>query len=204
MKGLIIKDLLNLKRQTKVYFVFILCYGLLSLTQGDSTFASGMITVLLAMLPITALSLDERAKWDKLGLSMPISRKDMVMSKYILGLALGSLAFIFTFVTGILMNSGPLWDVFGFAIITYSIGMIMLSVILPIMFKFGVEKGRLYMMVAFFSPTILLATFASIIPNKPNEALLNSIVYSIPFVAIVVLLISMYISVSIYQKKEIS
>jgi ABC-type transport system involved in multi-copper enzyme maturation permease subunit len=88
MKGLLLKDLVNLKQQTKIYFIIIAVWLAIALTSKDGSFLGGMICVLSVMLPITTLSYDEKAKWDKYVLSMPIMRKQVVISKYILALAL--------------------------------------------------------------------------------------------------------------------
>lgn len=41
--------------------------------------------LLLAMLPISALGYDERCKWERYALSMPLQKKDLFFSKLLLG-----------------------------------------------------------------------------------------------------------------------
>ena len=51
----------------------------------------------VAMLPISALGYDERCKWERYALSMPLRKKDLFFSKLLLGvLAIASGAAIQT------------------------------------------------------------------------------------------------------------
>jgi ABC-type transport system involved in multi-copper enzyme maturation permease subunit len=86
MKGLILKDLFNLKTQFRFYLFFILIFALMSFTGMDMNTLGGVIALVCAMLPITALGLDEKNNWDKYALTLPVVRKDLVLSKYTLGL----------------------------------------------------------------------------------------------------------------------
>lgn len=105
MKGLILKDLLNLKAQYKVFVVMILFFVVFAL-MGDSHDTLGVIlTMITIMLPITALAYDERSQWDKYALTMPVSRRDLVLSKYLLGLLLAGASLIVNIAFQIL--SGP-------------------------------------------------------------------------------------------------
>lgn len=53
---------------------------------SKNNFMGAMIMVMCAILPTTFMSYDEKAKWDKYALSMPLSRDDMVISKYIISI----------------------------------------------------------------------------------------------------------------------
>ena len=97
----------------------------------------------LAMLPISALGYDERCKWERYALSMPLQKKDLFFSKLLLGvLAIAFGAAIQTagaLLTGktALLNSIPL----------SSLGaLIYLCTSLPLMFHLGLEKGRIFLM----------------------------------------------------------
>ena len=77
MKGLIIKDILNLKNYMKqliLVLIFFIAYGIFL---KNGTFVGTMITLMLSMQVITTMSYDEYAKWDKYALTMNINRKDI-------------------------------------------------------------------------------------------------------------------------------
>ena len=83
MKGLLIKDILNMKnymKQLVLVLIFFIAYGIFL---KNGTFVGTMITLMLSMQVITTMSYDEYAKWDKYALTMNINRKDIIISKYI-------------------------------------------------------------------------------------------------------------------------
>ena len=78
MKGLLIKDILNMKNYMKqliLLLIFFMAYGVFL---KNGTFVGSMITLMLSMQVITTMSYDEYAKWDKYALTMNINRKDVV------------------------------------------------------------------------------------------------------------------------------
>lgn len=203
MKGLLLKDLLNLKKQAKIYlflFGFYLAFGIIA---KDASFFSGVIMILCAMLPITALSYDERAKWDKYALTMPISRKHMVLSKY----ALGILFTVFGFIILLLVNSFvemSFKETIGTSLIIFGGSIFFISLIMPILFKFGVEKGRMLMMLVLFLPAaiiILIGNFSSKLPTI-SPKFLEIAMYVSPIIILMLLALSIILSLRIYQKKE--
>ena len=202
MKGLIIKDFLNLKRQAKIIGVIVVFYFLLSMTSKDSNMFGTMILFLFAMMPVTAISYDERANWDKYGLTMPVSRADMIISKYILGLILSTLVLILNFIVQLLlgtkMNTENIMSIFSI----FCLSIIFFSVLLPIMFKFGVEKGRTVMYLVLMIPTILILLLSNVIKAPPSDDIILKALYALPFITILVFLLSIFISVNIYKKKE--
>ena len=81
MKGLLLKDWYTLTRQLKFILAMLVFFSILP---GYSTVSFALVYA--AMLPITALAYDERSKWDELAAMMPYSVRELVLSKYILGL----------------------------------------------------------------------------------------------------------------------
>lgn len=204
MKGLLLKDLLNLKKQSKIYLALILFYLVFSIINNNASFFGGMVCILSAMLPITALSYDERAKWDKFALTMPVSRRDMVTSKYLLGflfaLAGSILLFLCNLFTKIELSENMITTA-----VFLGIGILILSILLPLLFKFGVEKGRIIMMPIFFIPAIIvmLLSKSGINLHPPGEKMIQLLSYTAPVVVIAIAILSIMISLKIYQKKEI-
>lgn len=94
MKGLILKDIYNLKKQYKVLLLLFVFYTGFSLFTGDAGFLTGVLSLMMVMLTITTLAYDERSKWEKYALTMPVSRTDLVLSKYLLGFLLSVATFI--------------------------------------------------------------------------------------------------------------
>ena len=64
MTGLMRKDLLVLRKQLRTYLIFLVIYGALSVAGLFPLAAvAAMIQILMVMLPISAFSFDEIARW---------------------------------------------------------------------------------------------------------------------------------------------
>ncbi len=201
MQGLIVKDLLNIKKQLMYYLVFIALYLVLAINAGMADFFGTMVSILCAMLPITALAYDERAKWDRYALAMPVSRRDIVWSKYLLGLMFCAGAFvvnvIFQFVAG---DGGP----FVKPVLYVAAGLFFLAVLLPLMFRFGVERGRILMILVAMLPAAAIGALPQISEDVFENMLSSLSMLSVLLVCALCFFVSIQISMRIYRKKEIS
>lgn len=202
MTGLILKDLLNLKKQAKTYLILVIFYLAIGITSKSSAMFSSMMAIVAAMMPITAMSYDERSKWDRYALTMPLSRKSMVVSKYILGLIFLIIAFLLSMLLNLFLNNILLEESILTNLTNISIGMMIMSIIFPIIFKFGVEKGRIYMMLVLFAPTVLILLASNLGFTMPSEATIKSLFYIWPIISVAIFIISILISLYIYRKKE--
>ena len=142
MKGLVWKDIYTLLKQAKFILLLMVLFACLP---GYSMSAFAIFYG--AMLPITALAYDERSKWDELAAMMPYSVKEIVGSKYVLGLLLvgsiSALSIAARIVIGII-KAAP-FDAEGIIsiLILACLSLVLLMVDLPLMFRLGVEKGRI-------------------------------------------------------------
>jgi ABC-type transport system involved in multi-copper enzyme maturation permease subunit len=207
MKALIIKDMLNLKGQYKMIFGILVFYAVLSLSSSDANFLFGMISIILTLLTITSISYDERSKWDKYALTMPISRQDIVISKYLLGLILALVALALNLVFVVLLSDLPVKESIATAFALFGISLLFLSFMLPALFKYGVEKGRFIMLLIFFVPTaiVIIASKLDII-EMISDIISNIPVFQLISVLIILLMIivaiSIMASIRIYKNKE--
>jgi len=202
MKGLILKDFMNLKRQYKVLLLMSVFFIVMSLTGDNSAMFSGVISILLVMLTITTTSYDEQSKWDRYALTMPVSRSDLVIGKYIMGLILSIAAFIVNVVFQIVTGSGTIQYVLTVSAALFGAGLFLLCIILPIMFRFGVEKGRLLMMLILFIPSGAIALLSKIGITIPDGAFIDQLPYYCVLLLLLVAAASVRISLMIYKKKE--
>ncbi|HBG4019799.1 TPA: ABC-2 transporter permease [Clostridioides difficile] len=212
MKGLILKDLLNLKGNIKFILLFIIMFGFMSsLGNGNVNNFIGVIIVLCTTMIVSTFSYDDLNKWDSYVLTMPINRNDIVLSKYLTMLIfsfIGVLVSLIVSVTiGYFKNTLILNETLLINALILSISVCFGSLILPLIYKFGTERARLLMILCFLVPTLALLVFKSILENISSpisiEIILNTLVYSLPFVAILLFVISYFISSKIYSKKEV-
>lgn len=205
MKGLLLKDLFALRKQGRVILVFSVFYFILGNTTGNLSMFGTMVIVLSAMLPITTMSYDEYHKWDRYALAMPISRKSVVLSKYFLGVICSLAATLIVTLGNIVISLIGETEIF--VQMLSSLGFIMVAIlfialVLPIMFKFGVEKGRIFMIMIAAVPTLIIMMLPKIGFQLPSEEALTILAYFSPLIVIGLLLLSIRISMGIYNRKE--
>ena len=148
MSALIQKDIFVMWKQMKLFLVLILIFSAI-----PNTFNNIFSTIYAAMMPYTAIAYDERSKWDQLAAMMPYSTRDIVVSKYVMGWLCTAAAALFAMAVQLLQTvlGSPLA---AFAPMDNLMGccasLCVLAITLPLMFRFGVEKGRLMMFLIIF------------------------------------------------------
>jgi len=203
MKALLLKDFYTLIKQIKIFIIMIIIFAAIP---GYSI--AGFAMVYAAMLPITALAYDERSKWNSLALMMPYSDESMVGSKYVLGYIAAATVALFSIAVQIVMslikNTPFEMEQVLSVILIACIATIIQAINLPLMFKFGVEKGRL----AFFALIVAVTCGVMVLGDRFLVSLSASYVNVVTaFVAtviftLVVNLISIAISIKTYKKRE--
>lgn len=181
MKGLLRKDYLVIMKQLKLCLLLIPVMALLG---GSSV---GAIAILMgAILPATSLAYDEQSKWNALAAMMPYRKRDLVLSKYLLGyVGLAGAALLFAVVQLILPLAGPEPLEERIFQLSYAVlsGLLFLALDLPILFRYGTQKGRIVY--------ILFIGFAvaggTIIQNISPEMHL-SVISPLPWLLVMVLL----------------
>lgn len=201
MGGLILKDLYGLKQQLKIYIIIAVVWLLIAVTTRDMSFFSGLVMMFTFLVPITSLAYDEKSRFDAYALTMPVKRSDIVLSKYLLSLICGAVcALAGFFVNVICMN-----DIFETAVVTLillCVGIFFSSIVLPLLFRFSVEKGRTIMMAVLLLPVILALLFSKFDVAIPENEFIKYSLLFVPVITAVVFFVSFQISKKIYEKKE--
>lgn len=139
IRGLLLKDIFELGAQCRVQLVLTGVYLLLPLfIKGIGLFASvGMM--LLAMMPVYALGYDERCRWERYALAMPVRKSDLFWSRFLLGVIAIALGAAVQALAALLTGRGELLSSLA---VTAPSAVVYLFITLPLMMKLGVEKGR--------------------------------------------------------------
>ena len=176
---------------------------------NPATFFEGFIVIMSVMMALTSFSYDSLAKWDSFGLSLPVTRKEAVAGKYILSLLLCLSGAILSFLmSSIILILKPV-EGFGMKEHLLSIfgvvGVIMLfySLVLPLIFKFGVEKSRFILLGVFAAPTAIVVSLSQLGIDLPSESEFLSALKLLPIFVVLAYGISYLLSVKIYTAKEI-
>lgn len=154
MKGLLIKDFKLLKGQKQFFGAIILMMIIFLTMNTNFSFLINYIAIMTGVLTLTTISYDEYENGMGYLFTLPISRKEYVLEKYLFS--------IVTTVPVLLGVSGLVFAVSGirhieFAKEEYMASMIasiliitlMLSILIPTQLKFGADRSRVAMMLVF-------------------------------------------------------
>lgn len=205
MLGLIKKDFLIIKNNLKLIIVMLMVFFIMAL--GGQFNISFIPTFIIVMLFISTFSYDEYNNWDASAITLPGGRKSIVKSKYITSLFLTLLSAVITVLLNCLISVINNTDVNEF--ISSLLGsicaiVIIQSIMYPLIFKFGMEKGRIVLFILVFVMVGVISLLKNII-KTPNilVVLFNDYWFIvIPIILVISLLISYKISEKIYLKKE--
>lgn len=207
MKGLIKKDILNLKKYGWSVLMITALYVVFSLTLKDPEFMGGMVVLMFSMIAVTSFSYDNVSGWDKYVITMPVSRRAVVKSKYILALMLSLLGAALPAIIGIVMGLiNQAADIAKQLVISaglLGIGILFLCIMLPLIFKFGVDKSRIIVLVVFAIP--FAAAFAlnqTGITLPTQDQFMRILAYS-PLMLAALLAFSYFLSCYFYSEKEV-
>ena len=221
IKGLIIKDLLQLKTYRKTLILFIFVFVVSGMQQETMDSAMSMITIMLilvfGMVGIGTFSYDEMAKADRYILTLPLTRKEVVTAKYVLVILLTLIgAVVGVLASGIIsyVMSKELPDFLE--LISYALGGILgiafvEGIQIPCIYKFGAEKGRIQIFIVIAIMAFLLGGIfyigEKININLPVNNILNILTNYMPLVlltaTVIIYFVSYKIAYKLYSKKEI-
>ena len=201
MKGLLVKDLLVMIKSKKV-ILFMLFIGIIG-GINDISFATGYILMVFAILSLSTISYDEANHGLKTLFTLPISKSDYVKEKYLFSLIITGIGFVFVTILGYFSKSD-----FMETLAILSTALFLLAISLPFQLKEGNEKGRIVLFVVVFGCTFLFAflnQFFSEFFESMEETLnaLDPTMFSVGLLitSIILYIISMMISIRIYNKK---
>ena len=199
MKSLIIKDFLTIKSNIKHLLLIIIMFLLLCF---DNTHVLHYIPSFLSIIILILLfSYDEVSHFNCYLNTMPIDKKNIVKSKYLVGLILNLIAIIITFIECLFLNFKV--D-FNSLILCLAITMIIEALILPLIFKFGVERVRIFLIILVLIIglilTIILTKFT--LSNKLTIFITKNGSLIFMLLGVVLIFISYQISKNIYLNKD--
>ncbi len=166
MKALLLKDVYVLYKQLRYLLVTLLLFCTL-----PTLSATAFSMIFVVMLPVTTLGYDERSKWEQLAMMMPYTTRQLVLSKYILGYLGAGVVTVISLLSdsvSCLLEGQPLTvDVLQTLVIFPCIGLLLFSLNLPLMFRYGTEKGR----IGYIITVGILSAMAALIPQGESPLL---------------------------------
>lgn len=212
MKGLLLKDWALMKSQ-KTFYGLMLAFGVLySYMLEEPTFVIGYIIIICSISTLNSLAYDEHDNGTAYLFTFPFSRAEYVKEKYLFGiLSIGISTLVISSICGIVfsLKEGNLGQ--DFPIIVFSIfiiGVLLMSLNLPIHLKFGAEKGKIILIVVTIGICAFFYVFADVL-NVMDGVVKWLEDISVPVVVGGMLMIgaagvwiSMRIAIAIIRKKE--
>lgn len=212
MTGLLLKEFLYLRQHGKLFLLVIAFYAVFfSLFPGEglASCLTALVVVMAVMFVINSFAYDELAKWDRFAFSLPVTRKQAVLSKYlfalILAAAVSALALLATAAAGKGSAGGEdrtaVYASFGASIA-------FCSILIPLIYKFGLQKARVTLLILFLAPTLIIlllqkARLSLFAGGAPGEAQIVFWLKLSPLLLPALFVGSYLISCGIMEKKEV-
>ena len=219
IKGLITKDILQLKsyKKTLIIFIMVFAFTSISVQDGVENMLVIMLTLGLGMFSMASFNYDEFNKADRYILTLPLTKKEVVLSKYILVICstvMGSIiGIMLSYIVMFAMNkqmpnieeiiSVGLGGILGIGLVE--------GIQIPCVYKWGAEKGRIQMVVVTSLVALLAGGIIFTGENAniqfPANNILDIFSKFLPLIfigiTIIIYYISYKVSYKIYFKKEI-
>lgn len=216
MKALLLSDFYIFRKNfTLAFIIMIVLLGLSLVTglMGNEDFTDGFFTgfltiypcLIAGMMPLSLYSYDERSKWDKYCLTMPLTRKRYVCGKYLFGLLLTLL--LAALILIVVIITGERYALFVFSL-NILCGCLVPALTLPFAFRFGSKVGVFIFGLLCGSSGILYGAMTAALESESGNLFID--ITGIPYLpaaagaAAVLYVASMFVSVRIYQSKDMN
>lgn len=149
MKGLLIKDFYLCR---KILWIYALMIAIFAVAQGQQ----GVLFSLFysVTIPINLINYDEGDRFDRLQTVLPLSWTARVLDKYVCAWATIAVVTVCYGVRGLLPGGGDV----KIAALLFSVAAVLTvqAIMLPMLFRFGTERGRTLCFIAVFALAVLL------------------------------------------------
>ena len=217
MKGLLKKDLAILFCNKAMLIAAIIVLAAVAfMGSGGGQFIMSYMAVFVPMVINSTISYDDMDNGMEYLMTLPVTRRQYVYSKYVFSAGAGFLCWIFSCVMGTLSNvirgnQGDSGEWLFLCLMSLGILLFTSSLIIPVQLKFGAEKAKIAMLLIMVGVAGVTWLFINIKKAVfPDGMKLISFLNDYPFayVGIVLLFvlaaffISLFVSIRIFEKKE--
>lgn len=159
MKGLLRKDLYLLAANKWMFVFYLAMFGIIPITSGNLSLGITMVNVIVMTLIISTVTVDEQSGWNRMALSSPVSRRQLVASKYLIAVITMVISLIVSAIMVVVyraMGNEGMTEGFFIMISVSGTVFVMMMIMLPLMFRFGVEKMRMFMLAIAVAVAVIL------------------------------------------------
>lgn len=211
MIGLVKKDFYLVQTLFKSYALLYAVFFVLTLFGVyGSTVLTTFMAMMCIMIPVNTFSYDEQAHWEGYAVALPTGRAGYVQAKYLfslliafgsglLSLLLSTLLFVLGKADGSILTGSIFPD-----LVPVGIGLMMNALLLPIFFKVGVQKGRIFLMVAIGVVVAVMVALTMVLSAAFEAFSLSSpVLLLLPLLGLLTLIPSYFISQKIFRRKDL-
>ncbi|MGI5885129.1 MAG: ABC-2 transporter permease [Candidatus Spyradocola sp.] len=213
MKSLILKDLFNIAHNAKTMAVILLLFAAIFIPTSGAEGYLFISAILCSMMIVTTFAFDDACNWPRYALAMPLSRRDLVRGKFAvlaifctvgtgLGLLLGTAG-------GLLARKiapGDLPSLLFLALPAWGFAMLLGGLSIPLVFRFGSERGRILLILSFLVPAgLFLGAYRLLLLlglELTGQAVL-ALLGLLPLFALLFCLLMEQVSVRIFSCREV-
>lgn len=208
MLGFIKKDFYMIRHNMKAFLITLVLYVFYStMFDLDVSFLFILMSLVISM---STFSYDDYNNWHSFACTLPRGKVNVVKSKYIITIGLVVICtfinFLINFGIGINKGSYNFNDSISSIMVVVFVFIFIISVLFPILFKYGSEKGRIAMSiigllgagVVFFITKVMKLE----IPLKLMSFIDSYFVLIFIVLSLIMVSFSYFISKKIYLKKE--
>lgn len=207
MKGLLLKDFYMMVKYCKAVVLVDIVFFAVSLAGENNLFFLAYPCMISALVPVTLLSYDERSHWNVYSRTLPYSKAQLVSVKYIIGPLAAVPVFVLAAITlTIRMFTLHMFmprDAMLFFVMLLAVACLAPALVLPFMFRFGTEKGR----IAYYIIIAVLCSAGLFISDLfqlqiSAEISLYSVLIALG-ATVLLYVLSWLLSIRLYQRREI-
>ena len=214
VKSLFVKDWMVLNRQLLFMLIYIVVFvGIFTANDDSSGFLTGIFSALVVLLAINCFAYDEQAHFDKLLAATPAAAWQIVLSRYLTSLSLGLLGTGFTSglqaaIYAVRNEPERIAGTLTMAVASLGVGTLCAAVMFPLFYKFGINKGRLVLILACAVPAAITGGISALVqnPDQPllqlTPVLLSALPWLLALLVAVALAVSFACAVHIVRNKQ--
>lgn len=207
MTGLILKDILVLRKALKSYVLFLCFYFIMALVGLFSiSFITAFVQIIVMILPMSAFAYDEQAKWDRYAVTLPLGRRAVVGARYLFVILMILVAAAFALASCVALSitgAEPVEENLAAGLGALSVGLLSVDLTLPLSYKLGPERARPYLYAIIFIPVILVVLAARMgwLDGIPEQSAIMLFAL-LPVLPLLGLPVSYLVSCRIVERKE--
>lgn len=203
MKGLILKDLYMMRKYDISFLVIFAVFMAVSFFGGENSFFIVYPALLAGILPVNLIAYDEKSRWMSYASVFPYSRRQIVTVKYIITAAVYVAILLCTFAVQYVkaaVYGGDISSVISIMSVLVPVGMLPPAVMLPLIFRLGVEKGRIVYILGICMICAFIPIFSF---NDGLRIDMGALSLIMALISIALFICSWLVSVRLFEAREL-